>query len=192
MRDHWLFSLTLHEWGRRASWLLAMALSVGIWWPWGPLRKLSGGQRLQLAVTGLVAAGAVSVLKSISATSCPWDLREFGGFASHVSHWNWWTQDGGSGHCFPAGHASSGFAFIGGWFVFRDHPRIARQWLWGSIAAGFVFGIAQQVRGAHFMSHTLWTAWLCGVTAWTIDLATPVPRGGRRPSEVPPRTAPWR
>jgi len=27
------------------------------------------------------------------------------------------------------------------------------------------------VRGAHFMSHTLWTGWLCWVTGWLCDLA---------------------
>ena len=171
LRDHWLFSATLHEWGRRASWGLAMALSIGVWWPWGVLRRLTTSRRLQLAVTGLVAAGAIAMIKSTSATSCPWDLHEFGGLAQYASHWNWWAQDGGSGRCFPAGHASSGFAFLGGWFVFREHPRIARRWLCASIAAGFVFGIAQQVRGAHFMSHTLWTAWLCWMMAWAIDLA---------------------
>jgi membrane-associated PAP2 superfamily phosphatase len=173
LRDHWLFSAALHEWGRRVSWMLAMALSIGVWWPWGVLRRLTLSQRLQLAMTGLIAAGAVAMLKSTSATSCPWDLREFGGLASYVSHWNWWTEDGGSGRCFPAGHASSGFAFVGGWFAFRDHPRIARRWLSASLVAGFLFGIAQQVRGAHFMSHTLWTAWLCWITAWAIDVVWP-------------------
>jgi hypothetical protein len=27
------------------------------------------------------------------------------------------------------------------------------------------------VRGAHFMSHTLWTAWLCWTTAFIVDVA---------------------
>ena len=30
-----------------------------------------------------------------------------------------------------------------------------------------LLGLAQQMRGAHFMSHTLWTAWLC----WTCGMA---------------------
>ena len=41
-----------------------------------------------------------------------------------------------------------------------------------ALLAGFSLGLAQQVRGAHFMSHTLWTAWLCWTTAWIGDLLT--------------------
>jgi len=32
-------------------------------------------------------------------------------------------------------------------------------------------GLAQQVRGAHYMSHTLWTAWLCWSSAALVDRA---------------------
>lgn len=127
-----------------------------------------------MAVTGLASAAAVAWLKSASTTSCPWDLAEFGGLAHYVPHWDWWAQDGGSGHCFPAGHASSGFAFIGAWFAFRPCPPAARRWACGALAAGLVLGLAQQVRGAHFMSHTLWSGWVCWVVAWVIDLAWPV------------------
>ena len=37
--------------------------------------------------------------------------------------------------------------------------------------AGLVFGLAQQIRGAHYMSHTLWTAWLCWTVAAVADAA---------------------
>nr|AAP51110.1 hypothetical protein [uncultured bacterium] len=173
-RDHWLFATALHDWGRVASWTLAVALAIGVWWPWGDLRQIDTSHRLQLAVTGLASAAAVALVKSSSTTSCPWDLAEFGGLAHYVPHWDWWAQDGGSGHCFPAGHASSGFAFIGAWFAFRQRPALAWRWLWAALAAGLVFGLAQQVRGAHFMSHTLWSGWLCWLVGWGIDLAWPV------------------
>jgi membrane-associated PAP2 superfamily phosphatase len=35
---------------------------------------------------------------------------------------------------------------------------------------GFILGISQQMRGAHFMSHTLWTAWLCWTVGWISHL----------------------
>jgi membrane-associated PAP2 superfamily phosphatase len=35
---------------------------------------------------------------------------------------------------------------------------------------GFILGISQQMRGAHFMSHTLWTAWLCWTVGWLSHL----------------------
>jgi membrane-associated PAP2 superfamily phosphatase len=166
-RDHWLFGWVLHDAARRAAWGLAMALSLGVWWPWGPLRRLAPERRGLLAASALAASLVVVLLKQASGTSCPWDLREFGGSASYASHWGL-EPDGGSGHCFPAGHASAGFSFLGGYFAFRDTaPALARRWLAGALGAGCALGVAQQLRGAHFMSHTLWTGWIC----WTICAA---------------------
>jgi membrane-associated PAP2 superfamily phosphatase len=91
--------------------------------------------------------------------------------AQHIPHWSHFLQpDGGSGRCFPAGHASAGFAFFGGYFAFRDDaPGIARLWLGAALLAGLLLGIAQQMRGAHFMSHTLWSGWICWSVAWLLD-----------------------
>lgn len=165
LREHWLFSSVLHGGARRLSWVIALAICIGVWWPAGVLRRLSTSRRAQLAVTTLAAAGAVSLVKSFSMTSCPWDLEIFGGFARHVSHWAA-IADGGSGHCFPAGHASAGFALMGGYFAFADQaPALARRWLMASLAAGMVLGLAQQARGAHFMSHTFWTGFACWCVA---------------------------
>lgn len=169
LRENWLLTDILHDGMRRLSWMLVLGLSLGVWWPVGPLRRLEFSQRLQLAVTTLCAALAVSLVKGFSPTSCPWDLTQFGGAARYVSHWRF-LSDGGPGHCFPAGHASSGFAFVSGYFAFRHAaPRVARIWLFSAVAAGLLLGLGQQLRGAHFMSHTLWTGWLCWLVALAID-----------------------
>ena len=172
MRDQWFFVHILHEGARRLGWVLVMLLALGVWWPKGVLRRLDTHERLQMAISALLALAVVSITKNLSATSCPWDLAEFGGVARHISHWALGVLDGGGGRCFPAGHASAGFAFLGGYFALRRKaPVAARWWLAGSLLAGFVLGGAQQVRGAHFMSHTLWTGWLCWTTGWLCDLA---------------------
>ncbi|WP_209816919.1 phosphatase PAP2 family protein [Acidovorax delafieldii] len=172
MRDQWFFVQVLHEGARRLGWLLVLLLALSVWWPRGFLRKLDASERLQMAVSALLSLAVVSITKNLSATSCPWDLAQFGGVARHVSHWALGVLDGGSGRCFPAGHASAGFAFLGGYFALRHKaPTAARWWLAGALLAGFVLGAAQQVRGAHFMSHTLWTGWLCWTTGWLCDLA---------------------
>ena len=195
MREHWLFSQVLHEGARRVGWLLMLVVALGVWWPIGLLRRIDLGERLQLAISVLVALGVVSSLKSLNATSCPWDLAEFGGVARYASHWALGVVDGGGGRCFPADHASAGFAFVGGYFALRHRqPRAARLWLAASLAAGMILGGAQQVRGAHFMSHTLWTGWLCWTTGWLCDLTagalrqrfaltnTPLPPAPRPPA----------
>ena len=172
MRDQWVFVQVLHEGARRLGWLLVLLLALSVWWPRGFLRKLDASERLQMAVSALLSLAVISITKNLSATSCPWDLAQFGGVARHVSHWALGVLDGGSGRCFPAGHASAGFAFLGGYFALRHKaPSAARWWLAGTVLAGFVLGAAQQVRGAHFMSHTLWTGWLCWTTGWLCDLA---------------------
>lgn len=109
----------------------------------------------------------IVLLKGISRTSCPWDLEVFGGTAAYVSHWNWWVSDGGPGRCFPGGHASTAFAFLPlAWWLRRSHPGLARGVLWTIVAAGMALGWVQQLRGAHFLSHNLWTGWLCWAVAW--------------------------
>lgn len=171
LENHWFWRRVLHDDIRLWPWVLELGLLAGIVWPWGSLTKLPALRRAQLALTTLAALLLISNIKLHSHTSCPWDLEQFGGMASHVSHWAWGVQDGGHGGCFPAGHASAGFAFIGGFFAFRQVlPTTARRWLAGAMVAGFILGLAQQVRGAHYMSHTLWTAWFC----WTVAAAADV------------------
>jgi membrane-associated PAP2 superfamily phosphatase len=117
-----------------------------------------------------LAIVVVALLKGISRTSCPWDLAAFGGTAQHVSHWLWWVSDGGPGHCFPGGHASTAFAFLPlAWWRQRVQPLTAWRWAAVIVLCGLLLGLVQQVRGAHFLSHNLWTGWLCWATAWGMD-----------------------
>lgn len=171
LQHHWLLTQVMHDGARRAAWLLLLALSLGVWWPWGGLDRIGLGRRLQFAATCLLAVSAVSALKSLNHTSCPWDLSEFGGVAQYASHWRLlFASDGGAGRCFPGGHASAGFAFLGGYFAFRHAaPSLARAWLGGAVLAGLALGLTQQLRGAHFMSHTLWSGWICWCVAWAAD-----------------------
>lgn len=172
LRDNWLAGVVLHDWMRRLAFLAATWLLAGIWWPVGPLRRLPRVARAQWAASLLLALALINLIKHASASSCPWDLAEFGGAAGYVTHWAWGLSDGGPGRCFPAGHASAGFAFVGGFFAFRAvSADAARACLIAAVGAGLLLGAAQQLRGAHFMSHTLWTAWLCWMAAWTVDAA---------------------
>lgn len=172
LREHWMVAGLLHEGARQLAWLLGLWLLAGIWWPTGVLRQLSRAARVQWLASTVISLVLISALKYSSQTSCPWDLAEFGGVGSYLSHWAWSRGDGGPGHCFPAGHASAGFAFAGGYFALRHAAtRRAVLFLATALAAGLILGLAQQLRGAHFMSHTLWTAWLCWVAACTVDAA---------------------
>nr|WP_261803335.1 phosphatase PAP2 family protein [Variovorax sp. PAMC26660] len=161
----------MHEGARDLSWIVLFVLLAAIRWPFGILRRLTRGGRVQLALTVLASVLAVSLIKQASQTSCPWDLKEFGGMARYVSHWSWGIGDGGPGGCFPAGHASAAFAYLGGYFVLRRvSPRAASIWLGVVLVVGLALGVSQQMRGAHYTSHTLWTAWVCWVVGFAIDV----------------------
>lgn len=168
-RDHWFVSGMLHQGARRVAWTLQLVLLLMVWWPVGVLRRLTRRERLHMFIAAMVTVALVSLLKDASTTSCPWDLAQFGGpeQARYLSHWRWGSDDGGRGNCFPAGHVTSAFCFFSGWFALRAKaPRAAAIWLAVTLLAGLVIGVAQQMRGAHYTSHTLWTAWFC----WAIVL----------------------
>ena len=187
LQDHWLLTKVLHQGVLPLSWLLVGWITVGIIWPTLGLQRLDHGTRLRWAGSTWLALLVIDLMKLASQTSCPWDLQEFGGTAIHVSHWAWGVLDGGVGHCFPAGHATAGFVFIAGFFAWRRvSPDRARRWLTGALVAGTVLGISQQLRGAHYLSHTLWTAWVCWAIAWAVHLL-PALVAGRTPvaSKVP-------
>ena len=167
LRDHWWMAKFMHAGARNLGWVFLVAMLIGIWRPWGALRDLATADRVILFLSVLSALLSVTLIKGFSQTSCPWDLQAFGGMAPSVSHWNLWVRDGGGGHCFPAGHASTGFAFMAAYFGLRQNNAPgAIKWLIMASSVGLILGFSQQMRGAHFMSHTLWTAWLCWTVGW--------------------------
>lgn len=116
-------------------------------------------QRLaRLALSVLLSAALLVALKQSIAVHCPWDLVRYGGTAV--------AADGG-GACFPAGHAGAGYAWLALAFA-ATSPRGRRAGLAVGAVAGLVFGIDQQLRGAHFLSHDLWSLALC----WAVAAAT--------------------
>ncbi|WP_428423018.1 phosphatase PAP2 family protein [Methylibium sp.] len=162
-REHWLTAGLLHRGGRWLSVaLFTLTVAVAVW-PFGPWRGLTPRERLWCLGVTLICLLLIPLLKRHSLTSCPWELQEFGGVAHYVSHWRFGVADGGPGHCFPSGHASGAFSFLALAVVLRaKRPAVARSMLIALCVIGALFGFAQMARGAHYLSHTLYTAWLCG------------------------------
>ncbi len=176
----------LHDGGRLLAWaMLGLLLLDALRTPAQPAQLAQPGQTAQTAAAapgvhpapsrrtrllwlGVVLATALLVpgIKRFSRTSCPWDLVPFGGSVPYVPHWLLGLADGGPGHCFPSGHAAGVLAFIGVYFLWRDHrPRLARALAAGVWALGAAFGAVQMLRGAHFLTHVLWAAWACWALA---------------------------
>jgi membrane-associated PAP2 superfamily phosphatase len=179
LRDAWWTRTLLHDGGR---WLAGAALGAAALHAWhGGGSGLARPHRLAWLALVLLGLVVVPALKQASASSCPWDLALFGGPVPYVPHWMLMRADGGPGHCFPSGHAVAAFAFLPLYFQWRaQRPRLAWALLAAMLALGLLFGWAQLARGAHFPSHTMWSAWLC----WTIGAA-----GARalEPAGAPPQ-----
>lgn len=128
---------------------------------------------------GLVAALAsasltpviVGSLKSTSGVFCPSELIRYGGTAPYRRPYSSEICDlPMRGHCWPAGHASGGFALFGLLAVAKT-PARRRLVAGGAVFAGSAMGLYQMLKGAHFMSHTLITAGLALLVAAIGDVA---------------------
>ncbi len=103
----------------------------------------------------VLSTGLVGLLKSQSRHACPWNM-------THATPTGFiWDFSATNGHCFPGGHASTGFALMTGFFVYRlVSKKYAYVFLFLGMSLGFIMGWGQMMRGAHFLSHNLWTAWI--------------------------------
>ncbi|MDR1284949.1 MAG: phosphatase PAP2 family protein [Campylobacteraceae bacterium] len=115
---------------------------------------------LAMILVPSILAGA----KKYTNVYCPVQLSYYCGdkpYAKALSHYPI-DYDNNKGRCFPAGHASGGFALMALFFCFK-RKKYKTAGLIAGLSLGWVMGIYQILRGEHFLSHTLVTmfgAWL--------------------------------
>lgn len=183
----WL-NLVLHDGLRDALGvvlILLVALLLASWWAPHRLSRFGASPHLRprllayLLLALLSGPLLVAVLKQFSVQSCPWSLAQFGGHARYASllagpvfRWH------ATGKCLPGAHASTGFAMLA--FV----PVLAGRWRRRALALalllGLLMGWTRMMQGAHFLSHNLWSAWVCWATtllcySWLRPLAARAP-----------------
>ncbi|EZQ01237.1 phosphatase PAP2 family protein [Acinetobacter sp. Ver3] len=159
LKDAFWMRVIAHEWVKYV--LIAMYCSMLIYAVMVAHPK-SRNQRLETSknyitifAVALISIISIALFKSQSNLMCPWDAAQPQGMTVV------WSLSSKVGHCFPGGHASAGFALLSGYFVFRNKKtKLAQFYLLSAILLGMLMGWTQMLRGAHFLSHNLWTGWL--------------------------------
>jgi len=120
-------------------------------------------------LSSLSGIGLVAILKASTHIYTPWDLAMFGGQYPHIRLFDAVADNLPVGHAFPAGHSSGGYALVSLYFIARyHHYRHSSLLLYFALGLGLIFGVTQQMRGAHMLSHDLFTLAICWASclAW--------------------------
>ena len=164
-RGTWLADRFNH--GILKTWLQVLGvavLAVAAWDWWRPRPGWTASRRTGLRVLASAAVlvpTVVSLLKRVSASHCPWDLQRYGGSEPYVRLLEALPAGVPAGHCMPAGHASGALWLLAVAVFWLPHnPRKAAAAGAAMLVFGFMVGWVQQLRGAHFLTHTLWSIWI--------------------------------
>jgi len=121
-----------------------------------------------LLLSSIFVPTIVGSLKAITNTPCPCNIEHFGGEYPDIKVLDKYPEDfiqKSKAKCWPAGHASGGFALMALFFFFKN-PRNQFFGLIGAITLGWSMGTYKMLLGDHFLSHTIITM----ILAWIIIL----------------------
>lgn len=136
--------------------LIALAAGPARW----RTRFHTGRARVIATVLVLgVTPAFVGFLKGRSDVYCPAQLTRYGGDQTYRRPFSPRPAEPDKprrGHCWPAGHASGGFALVGLALLAKTRRR-QRLGLAVGLLTGWTMGAYQMLKGAHFLSHTVIT-----------------------------------
>jgi len=182
LQHAWFTNQLIHGAGKWLSQLGVLCVLIATVRAWRAPAHPHRWAWLALLASIAVSTGLVSLLKHLTGMDCPWDLARYGGQQMFYGLLESRHGVPASG-CFPAGHASAGYTWLALYFFALA---VAPHWRWPAfalaLAAGLVFGLSQQLRGAHFLSHDLWTLAVC----WSVPLFLfrLLPRSDRHPVQA--------
>lgn len=168
LRHHWLTETVLHQWVRALN--QGMILLLLVLWSWRHfIQSVRGKQQRAfglLLLSLLLSFATVAWLKRLLPMQCPWDLQQFGGQSAFWGLFDTDPNTAGANQCFPAGHASIGFAWLALYYYWLAlKPQSASRGIAIGLTLGLLLGFVQQLRGAHFISHDIASAAVC----WTVS-----------------------
>lgn len=162
-KDTWLTQYLLHKGGRNLVALVVIGMFLFL------IATLFNDSLVRyrrnasfLLFSSLTGIALVAMLKASTHIYTPWDLQIFGGLYPNIRLFDSVANNLPVGHAFPSGHASGGFALLSLYFMVRNHRHRHRSlFLYAALALGLIFGLDQQIRGAHMLSHDLFSLAIC-------------------------------
>lgn len=166
-KDNWLISTVFHSYGGKVTKILMALMFVVLLIT--RIKKSFNHYTLPMAflfITSVIGPCIIIFLKNKTHIYCPWDLTLFGGLQPYIHLFDHTNDSLKIGHCFPAAHASGGFTFMSFYFFFiLLKPHYKYYGLAFGLLMGLIYGFSQQMRGAHFLSHDLFSAAICWFTS---------------------------
>jgi membrane-associated PAP2 superfamily phosphatase len=110
----------------------------------------------------------VASLKKSTNMPCPKNEIHYGGKMIRTAVWQSYQEPYKSMKhisCWPAGHASGGFALLSLFFLFKSRRNKIFALIFG-LSVGWMMGLYKMLIGDHFLSHTIITM----ILAWLIIL----------------------
>lgn len=149
--------------------LIGVVILVGliVGWKRPSLQPYRRGLIILLASSVFVPL-VIGSLKAVTNMPCPKNVETFGGTYPHTCVWEKYGNNEcpkEKQKCWPAGHASGGFALMALVFLFRTKKaKMAALAL--ALTVGWSMGTYKMLIGDHFLSHSVITM----VLAWLIIL----------------------
>ena len=161
----WFARGLMHGWVKNvivwSGYLLIVAMLLDTVRPFARLDRTGRAKLRVVALASIIEPALIVTLKGYSNMHCPWGIKRYGGPHPFLRLLDTVPDAWQAGHCFPAGHASVGMWLCALAVFWLPHsPHRASTVFASGLFAGITLGWVQQMRGQHFLTHTLWTAWL--------------------------------
>ncbi|MBV5320871.1 MAG: phosphatase PAP2 family protein [Sulfuricurvum sp.] len=166
-RDEPILKFIFYDGIKRLIIILNVLVLIGLilWWKKPFLAQYRRGLVI-VVLSAIFVPLVVGSFKALTNLPCPKNLEIYGGNYPHTCVWEKYPStfcQEGKIKCWPAGHASGGFALLSLIYLFRTRKA---KILAGSVAMaiGWSMGSYKMLIGDHFLSHTFITM----VMAWFI------------------------
>ena len=128
-----------------------------------------------VVLSAILVPVVVGALKKTTNMPCPKNEIHYGGVYPKVKVWEHYPKSfhqEGTSKCWPAGHASGGFALLSLWFLFKSR-RNKHLALVTALTVGWSMGLYKMLVGDHFLSHTVITMLLAWLIILLVDRLLP-------------------